>query len=210
MSDNPILHSDPLGDNSILSNQFKTLKQGWDDFNQGKGTAYKSLELFNRTFNPLTDIYHSFTGKDFITGEKVSRAEGLLGLGLMVVGGKAEMAAAKTIASQAVEGGVNAAKTSTKLPKQIHHFATNKSKTFTPQMSQIADEFGLSLNAAWNKQALPHLGRHPNAYHNFVLDGMQKARAGAGGSQAEFLNLFNQYVKQPVIQNPGLLRKSSW
>jgi RHS repeat-associated protein len=210
MSDNPILHSDPLGDTSILSNQFKTLKQGWDDFNQGKGPAYKSLDFFNRTFNPLTDIYHSFTGKDYITGEKVSRAEGLLGLGLMIVGGKAEMAAAKTIASQAVEGGVNAAKTSTKLPKQIHHFATNKSKTFTPQMSQIADEFGLSLNGAWNKQALPHLGRHPNAYHNFVIDGMQKARAGAGGSQAEFLNLFNQYVKQPVIQNPGLLRKSSW
>jgi hypothetical protein len=39
---------------------------------------------------------------------------------------------------------------------------------------------------------------------------MQKARAGAGGSQGEFLNLFNQYVKQPVIQNPGLLRKSGW
>ena len=69
MSDNPILHSDPLGDTSILSNQFKTLKQGWDDFNQGKGPAYKSLDFFNRTFNPLTDIYHSFTGKDYITGE---------------------------------------------------------------------------------------------------------------------------------------------
>jgi RHS repeat-associated protein len=121
MSDNPILHSDPLGDTSILSNQFKTLKQGWDDFNQGKGTAYKSLELFNRTFNPLTDIYHSFTGKDFITGEKVSRAEGLLGLGLMVVGGKAEMAAAKTIASQAVEGGVNAAKGGS---KYLYHYTS--------------------------------------------------------------------------------------
>lgn len=108
------------------------------------------------------------------------------------------------------EIGLFAGKTSTKLPTQIHLFATNKNKTFTPQMSQIADEFGLSLNGAWNKQALPHLGRHPNAYHNFVLDGMQKARAGAGGSQVEFLNLFNQNVKQPVIQNPGLLRKSGW
>jgi RHS repeat-associated protein len=115
------------------------------------------------------------------------------------------------MALQGVKGGTQAAaKTSTKLPTQIHHFATNKNKIFTPQMSQIADEFGLGLNGAWNKQALPHLGRHPNAYHNFVLDGMQKARAGAGGSQAEFLNLFNQYVKQPVIQNPGLLRKSGW
>lgn len=39
---------------------------------------------------------------------------------------------------------------------------------------------------------------------------MQNAKAGAGGSQAEFLNLVDQYVKQPVIQNPGLLRKSGW
>jgi len=77
-------------------------------------------------------------------------------------------------------------------------------------MAEIADEFGLSLNGAWNKQALPHLGRHPNEYHNFVLEGMQKAKAGSGGSQAQFLNLFDQYVKQPVIQNPGLLRKSGW
>lgn len=102
------------------------------------------------------------------------------------------------------------ANTSKKLPIQIHHFATNKNKTFTPKMAGIANEFGLGLNGAWNKQALPHLGRHPNAYHNFVLDGMQKASAGAGGSQSEFLNLFNQYVIQPVIQNPGLLRKSGW
>lgn len=104
----------------------------------------------------------------------------------------------------------NAAKTSTSLPTQVHHFATNKSNTFTPRMVEIADEFGLSLNGAWNKHALPHLGRHPNYYHNFVLKGMENARAGAGGNQAEFLNLFNQYVKQPVIQNPGLLRKSGW
>jgi len=103
-----------------------------------------------------------------------------------------------------------ATKTSTSLPMQVHHFATNKSKTFTPRMAEIADEFGLSLNGAWNKQALSHLGRHPNNYHNFVLEGMKNAKAGAGGSQVEFLNLFNQYVKQPVIQNPGLLRKSGW
>ncbi len=103
-----------------------------------------------------------------------------------------------------------AAKSSTDLTLQIHHFATNKHSFYTKQMSEIADEFGLSLDGAWNKQALPHLGRHPNAYHNFVLNGMQNAKSRAGGSQAEFLNLFNKYVKQPVIQNPGLLRKSGW
>ena len=102
------------------------------------------------------------------------------------------------------------AKFKSELPMQIHHFATNKNATYTPKMAEIAEGFGLNLNGAWNKQALPHLGRHPNAYHNFVLEGMQAAKAGAGGSQSIFLNLFNQYVKQPVIQNPGLLRKSGW
>lgn len=103
-----------------------------------------------------------------------------------------------------------AAKASTNLPKQIHHFATNKSKVFTPQMEGIAKQFGLDLNGAWNKGAMPHLGRHPNAYHNFVLRGMRNAANGAGGNQGTFLNLFNDYVKQPILDNPLLLRKVGW
>ncbi|UCA61684.1 DUF6443 domain-containing protein [Chryseobacterium rhizoplanae] len=99
---------------------------------------------------------------------------------------------------------------SKELPTQIHHFATNKNKKFTPEMEEIAGGFDLKLNGSWNKQAMPHLGRHPNAYHEFVLKGMRNARDGAGGSQAKFLELFNQNVKQPVINNPGLLRKSGW
>jgi len=39
---------------------------------------------------------------------------------------------------------------------------------------------------------------------------MQNAAAGAGGSQTKFLELFNIYVKQSVIENPLLLRKSGW
>lgn len=77
-------------------------------------------------------------------------------------------------------------------------------------MEGIAKQFGLDINGAWNKAAMPHLGRHPNAYHEFVLKGMQDAAAGAGGNQAKFLQLFDQYVKQPVLQNPNLLRKSGW
>ncbi len=92
-----------------------------------------------------------------------------------------------------------AAKTSTKLPTQIHHFATNKHSLYTKQMGDIAKQYGLELNGAWNKAAMPHLGRHPNAYHDFVLKGMQDAAAGAGGNQAKFLQLFDQYVKQPVL-----------
>ncbi len=42
------------------------------------------------------------------------------------------------------------------------------------------------------------------------LDGMKRAAAEAGGSQARFLKLFDLYVKQPVVNNPSLLRKSGW
>ncbi|HRI05068.1 MAG TPA: RHS repeat-associated core domain-containing protein [Pyrinomonadaceae bacterium] len=96
------------------------------------------------------------------------------------------------------------------LPLQTHHFATIRNKTYTPQMADIASEFGLNLKGSWNTQTLPHLGRHTNKYHEFVLDGMSRARVGANGSQAEFLRLFNQNVKQPVIQNPNLLGKKGW
>jgi len=77
-------------------------------------------------------------------------------------------------------------------------------------MGDIAKQYGLDLNGAWNKAALPHLGRHPEAYHKFVYQNMQRAATEAGGNQAKLLQLFDQYVKQPVLQNPNLLRKSGW
>ena len=99
---------------------------------------------------------------------------------------------------------------SNKLPLQVHHFATNKNSVWTPRLAKIADDFGLDLNGAWNKATLPHLGRHPNAYHQFVYDGMRRAASEAGGSQAKFLELYNLYVKQPIINNPQLLRSAGW
>lgn len=96
------------------------------------------------------------------------------------------------------------------LPMQMHHFATNKNSVFTPRIQSIADRYGLDLDEAWNKELMPHLGRHPNAYHEFVLDGMELASREAGGDTAKFLELFDQYVRQPVLDNPELLRSSGW
>jgi hypothetical protein len=96
------------------------------------------------------------------------------------------------------------------LPTQIHHFATNKHSTWTPKMEQIAKQFGLNLDDAWNKAALPHLGRHPEAYHQFVYEGMRRAALEANGNATKFIELFDNYVKQPIIQNPSLLRKYGW
>jgi hypothetical protein len=96
------------------------------------------------------------------------------------------------------------------LPMQIHHFATNKHSFFTPQMEAITSKFGLSLNGAWNKQLMPHLGRHPHAYHRFVLKAMQDASVKSMGNQATFLKYFDQNVIQQVVNNPQLLRKAGW
>lgn len=106
--------------------------------------------------------------------------------------------------------GGDVGETTSDLPDQLHHYATNKSKMFTPQMKAIAEKYGLDLDEAWNKELLPHLGRHPNAYHNFVLQGMQRAAAEAGGNTEKFLELYELYVKQPIRSNPALLRAAGW
>jgi len=39
---------------------------------------------------------------------------------------------------------------------------------------------------------------------------MRSAADSAEGSQARFLQLYNKYVVQPVLDNPLLLRKAGW
>lgn len=97
-----------------------------------------------------------------------------------------------------------------KLPRQLHHFASNKSKIWTEGYKKIAEKYGLDLDGAWNKEVLPHLGRHPNQCHEFVLNGMKRAMKEAGDDAMKFQKLFDKYVKEPVRKNPELLRKSGW
>ncbi len=96
------------------------------------------------------------------------------------------------------------------LPLEMHHFATDKNKQFAPAMSKIAEKYGLQLDQPWNKQLMAHSGRHPNEYHQFVLDAMKFADTKAQGNTAEFLRLFNNNVRRPIMENPELLRKSGW
>ena len=104
----------------------------------------------------------------------------------------------------------NAKKCLSKLPQQIHHFATNKSKKYTKHFKRIANKFKLDLNGSWNKEALPHRGRHPYKYHDWVLKRMRIASKKAGKDQEKFLNLFEKDIKAKVRKNPELLRKSGW
>ncbi|MBC7251340.1 MAG: AHH domain-containing protein, partial [Anaerolineae bacterium] len=96
------------------------------------------------------------------------------------------------------------------LPRQLHHYATNKSKVYTPQYERILQRYGLSLDDAWNTELLPHQGRHPNEYHDFVLANMQRAANEAGDDVNRFLQLFERYVVRPIRNNPDLLRRSGW
>ncbi len=95
-------------------------------------------------------------------------------------------------------------------PHQKHHYATDKNKKYTPRMKKIAEKYDLHLDDDWNKELLPHQGRHPNEYHEFVERQMNKAAKEAGDDVDKFKTLFDKYVKQPVRDNPDLLRKAGW
>ncbi|MBQ9874895.1 MAG: AHH domain-containing protein, partial [Thermoguttaceae bacterium] len=96
-------------------------------------------------------------------------------------------------------------------PYQIHHFATNKSKHYEPIFTGIVSKYKhpngkiLTLKDDWNKKLLPHNGRHTNYYHEFVYACLKKADKKANGNTAEFLRLFDEYVKQPAIADPSIL-----
>ena len=95
-------------------------------------------------------------------------------------------------------------------PLQNHHFATDKNKVFTPQMEEIVNKYGLDLNGDWNIERLPHIGRHPNAYHQWVLRQMNAIDAMPNMNQSKFLYEFDIRVIQPVKSNPDMLYKSYW
>ncbi|MDO5765270.1 MAG: RHS repeat-associated core domain-containing protein [Elusimicrobiales bacterium] len=96
------------------------------------------------------------------------------------------------------------------MPKQIHHFATNKNSTFTPDMEKIVKKYDLDLDGDWNKESLPHQGRHPNAYHQWVLEQMRFIDSTPGMNQQQFVKQFRLRVIEPVHNNPKMLRKGYW
>ena len=95
-------------------------------------------------------------------------------------------------------------------PNQVHHYATDKSKTYTQAFEDITDKYGLDLNAEWNKEVLPHQGRHPNAYHDFVLEEMKNIDNIANGNREIFLELFESEIKSIIRENPDMLYSDYW
>lgn len=57
---------------------------------------------------------------------------------------------------------------------------------------------------------MPHQGRHPDVYHDFVLDEMQKIDSIAQGDRDVFLSLFEDRVRNVVRNNPDMLYLEGW
>lgn len=95
-------------------------------------------------------------------------------------------------------------------PKQIHHFLTNKHKTkYAKEFEKILDKYGLNLNGDWNKKLLPHQGRHPNEYHDYMLEQVRRIDEIARGDKNKFLELFEE-LKEEVSSTPEMLYKDFW
>ncbi|MCR6648959.1 MAG: AHH domain-containing protein [Cellulomonas sp.] len=95
---------------------------------------------------------------------------------------------------------------------QVHHLATDKHKTrWTEEFEEVISQYpSLTLNQDWNLLPMPHRGRHPNAYHQWVLDNATLAAEAAGPDAEEFVRLFETWVKRPIATNPLAVRGAWW
>ena len=96
------------------------------------------------------------------------------------------------------------------LPQQEHHFSTNKSTKWTAKLEGIAKKYDLDLDEPWNKEHLPHQGRHPDAYHEWVFKKLEDIDASAKGNKDTFLKLYEEQIKKEVREKPEMLRKEYW
>ena len=81
---------------------------------------------------------------------------------------------------------------------------------FTPEMEKTVKKYGLDLEGNWNKEHLPHIGRHPNDYHRWVLDNLRQIDKSSQMNKQKFLIQFDIRVKQPIRNNPEMLYKNYW
>lgn len=84
---------------------------------------------------------------------------------------------------------------------QLHHLITDKNSYWTGVMRGITDKYKLDLNGMWNKIPLPgHSGKHTDQYHQWMYDQLVEIDALAKGNINEFLRLFDEKIKDPVMK----------
>ncbi len=92
---------------------------------------------------------------------------------------------------------------------QKHHFLSNKNSNYTKKFNDIIDDYNLDLDGDWNKLDMPHQGRHPNAYHDYMLDEIKRIDEIADGNVDVFLSEFEK-VKSKIANNPDMLYSDYW
>ena len=107
------------------------------------------------------------------TGGKVFRATAWHGDEVLEVAGKQVDEVLESLPLRRLDAGDSSVGRGGGKVNQVHHFATDKNKKYTQAFQDITDKYGLNLDDDWNKALLPHQGRHPNAYHDFILDEMK-------------------------------------
>ena len=77
-----------------------------------------------------------------------------------------------------------------------HHIVSDKHSKYTPQYKEITDRYNYSLSQQENIVDLEnHKGRHTNAYHEFILTGLQAADEYAGGDSTKFIDCMHAIAK---------------
>ena len=93
--------------------------------------------------------------------------------------------------------------------KQIHHYLTNKNQRYTPKIEEILKDYGLDLDGSWNKELLPHSGRHANDYHEYMIERIKEIAKNAEKDKTIFLKEFEK-IKSIVRDNPQMMYKAFW
>lgn len=94
-------------------------------------------------------------------------------------------------------------------PNETHHFLSNKNSKYTKQFEDITNKYNLDLDGDWNKASMPHKGRHPNAYHEYIIQNIREFDKISNGNSDVFLGLFNK-MKNNIINTPDILTKKFW
>lgn len=92
---------------------------------------------------------------------------------------------------------------------QKHHYLTNNNSEYTPKIKEITDKYDLDLDGSWNKEVLPHRGRHAKKYHEYMIEQIRNIDSVANGNVNIFLQEF-EVVKTTVRSRPAMMYKAFW
>lgn len=98
----------------------------------------------------------------------------------------------------------------------VHHLATDKSLTWTPEFESIAKQYDLNLDDHWNKVTMLHKGPHPKEYHQWVLRNMRAAHEIAQQETTpdarveRFVSLYREWVAEQVLEDETIVRRDYW